>query len=715
MVFLLILGLGTALWLRDSDDFVDVTYFETSVSLARDGDLFLLDHDRHSLETESHLTVAGHTARQHAIGRGLVSWPFVWLGRILAPAVLRTIKSLPDRPDPWIWNRYWMAWNNLPGLLALLCGMIFLWRLARARAGAVGATVATLAVFLGTELHVVLWFQQGGSESVAFLFWALLLGMLLAVRRAGAVSLPAAAGAGACFGAALLVRPQSVVWLLPVLIVGASARDFRLKGIRRSFLPGAVFLFTAALVYFPQLATFKLWYGRFFSNPYGHLMVWESWDEIVAVWLSHPSFFSRTPIAWLGIIGLVALRRSDRPLALAGLSLIIGNLALGFAEQGFIENHSLASRHFLIAAPFYLLAVAEIWRGGSRRARAVFAAFLLALVALALLQIDGSLPISLSAGAGVLRQSAERALAALRPAWSGFPAAPLGPLLAALFLEVSLALCLLLLGLIRVGRRIGKRRSAALAALAFAVVVGYLAAVSLRVVGRTTEKVRSMAEAGFYADRWPTLAFDWTNRADNMQDRALSYLRLQRLAAADRFFSFALAIKPQPEGSVPDLPERMLAAYAPAGREDLLWQGVCDRFRIPGAVEMIRGIDFNDPLALADGDMKTAAIPLGFTRAGHRLEIALARGAKKPDDLLVVFAADPPAAVAMEVSSDGKEWEPPFRAIPWPRALWVWDFHGRPVRFVRLSGLTLDAAGAIREIAGLKSPRHSPSLVPGEE
>lgn len=710
-----ILALGTAVWLRDLDDFVDVTYFETSVSLARDGDLFLPDHDQHALETESHLTVTGHTARQHAVGRGLASWPFVWLGRVLAPAAAATVRDLPERPDPWTWNRYWMAWHNLPGLLASLLGLIVLWGTARLRAGAAGATAAALAVFLGTGLHQVLWFQQGGSEAVAFLFWSLLLGFLLALRRARAVSLPAAAAAGACFGAALLVRPQSVAWLLPVLIVGASAPAFRGKGIRRALVPSAAFLLAAALAFLPQVVTWKIWFGRFFPNPYGHLMVRESWQEIAAVWLSHPAFFSRTPIAWLGLAGLLALGRSDRPLALAGFSLIIANLAFGLAEQGLIENQFLASRHFLIASPFYLLGLAEIWRRSPPSGRAVLAGCLLILTALSLLQIDGDLPVSRAGEPGVVRAAAARTVRSLSPAWSDLPRTPLGPLLAALFLAVSLLFCLVLATFAGSGRRIGRRRITVLSVLAAALIAGYLALISVRVVRRTLAQVRSRAAAGFYADRWPTLAFDWANRADNLQTRALSYLRLGRLDAAERLVSLALAIKPQPEGDVPDLPERLLAAGTGSGREDLLWRGVCDRFRIPGAVVALRNRELDPPAAALDGDLETVAVPADHGRGAIPLEIALADGDRKPDDLLLVFVSDPPSGLAVEVSSDGAAWSAPFRAVRWPRALWVWDFHDRPVRLVRLSGLPGGTAGAIREIAGLRSPRHRPRLLRGAD
>lgn len=149
----------------------------------------------------------------------------------------------------------------------------------------------------------------------------------------------------------------------------------------------------------------------------------------------------------------------------------------------------------------------------------------------------------------------------------------------------------------------------------------------------------------------------------------------------------AAAVKPIPEGEVPDLLAQLRRHPVLGPR---LWGELRSRYGVPGVVAETR------PRPAADGS------PAG-------VDILLARGGEPFSDLVVVFPDTLGAAeISVEVSADGRNWEAPLRTDRWEDALWIWDFYERPWSMVRIGGFPSPAAAAPREVFALLSPRHRP-------
>ena len=113
---------------------------------------------------------------------------------------------------------------------------------------------------------------------------------------------------GLLLGLAALVRWQSAVW---ALFVGVLAiRELRRRRVRAGWLASAALLSVVALL--PQLLAWQALYGRFFTVPQGPgYMDWSA-PHLVDVLLSADhGLFAWSPIAWLGLAGLLVGWRRD--------------------------------------------------------------------------------------------------------------------------------------------------------------------------------------------------------------------------------------------------------------------------------------------------------------------------------------------------------------------------------------------------------------------
>ncbi len=692
----LLILLAVTLWLTgESGPFGRITYFETAVSLARDGDLFLVDLNPRPAQARF-LTVRGHAPRQHPFGRGLLAWPSVRLGRRLQPF----LSSLPGMSNG---QEYLTAWYNLPGLLAALTALAVLWLIARTAAPPAAAGLGLLGVFLGTHLHRAVWISQGGTEGTALLFWAAILWLSIRIAGSADFSPERAICLGVLCGMATLIRLQSVIWLIPPLAVWISL-VLRPRAGRGKLIISALLLFLCFFLAFaPQLLVWKCWYGRWLPNTYGQFSVREPVTDILAVWVSRARFFTHTPLVWLSLLGLFFSRRRRPAITAAGFAMLAANLAFALVERGFIENQNIAGRHFLVLAPFYVLGLSEIARELiSRRKTWLWVTF-------AIIVIFSFLQVSAFNGPDYFREEGYgwRELGDFSeylldfPPLLRVPRSSLGPVAGLLLLPAAAAVFGAAWWCERRPGRLVRCLTAGVVCLAAVNI-----AVTVAAVARTEEKVKRLEAEGFFRDRWRTLSFNWGIFVDDTRSRALSYLRAGDRAAAERFFELSMLI--HPGRYWPDFPELMARDRERDGIPGHLWQGLADRHRRPAAVSGVAGADWVDRAALLDGDLETIGRAERFSSSPPSVTISLDRRSGPLSDLVVVFQRpDVLDRLRVDISSDGRDWEEPLATQKWLDTLWIWDFYQRSVRYVRITGFFTPEEAAIREVIPLFSPRHS--------
>jgi hypothetical protein len=189
---------------------------------------------------------------------------------------------------------------------------------------------------------------------------------------------------GVLLGAAALVRWQSAVWGLFVAVLALV--EWRRGRARPAWIAGAAGL--SALVLLPQLLAWHALYGRFLTVPQGPgYMDWTA-PHLADVLLSADhGLFAWTPLAWLGLAGLVVGWRGDRTLATGALLVLAATAWVNgsVTDWDWAAGDAFGARRFDLAMPFVawglaaLLAAARPWL--VRAPLLLPAALLLALVA----------------------------------------------------------------------------------------------------------------------------------------------------------------------------------------------------------------------------------------------------------------------------------------------------------------------------------------------
>ena len=636
--------LATALWTREKAVFVDSSYFLMAASLCRDGDLFLYDQEAKIPQTERHLTVAGHLAVPHTLGSALLACPFLAAGR--AAALLARIPAEGDwsaSPASGPVDRFRLFWYNASAVLCGFAALLVLYRLCRRiGAGRAPSLIALAAVFFSTEWWWLLFFKQGGSELIALLLVGLLLHAVLSLHSAP--SFPRFWGLllGLLLGMAALVRIQSAFW---GVFLAASAIGWWRSGRLRGFSLLAAGIQGAAgfaLAVLPQFLVFRAWFGSWNPDLYGAAVAREYLPQVVRLVFRQPSLLTLGAVPLTGMAGVFLFPRRWRPLITPFCLVIAMTFGLSLLRRGHIESQLyLSGRYNLNLAPAFALGLATLVHRRRRFSGAVAAAVALFLAYVAFVKLSlwylpwwyRAAPLLPSAAREIA--SPENLIEAIRAALRVLPrsGALLAPLLGVprseywwslLILSPLAAAAALAAALLRRLSRPAFFRLASLALAALAAVNLAAVAAALR---RTSAAVERWEREGRYAGCWRTLPFDWSNCVDDLQMRARLYLKNGQDEAALRMGLAAAAVKPIPEGEVPDL-LLQLRDHPVLGPR--LWDELRSRYGVPGAVQGTRA------------------------GSGGGIEILLDRAGGPFSDLIVVFPAALAETPVVEVSSDGR-------------------------------------------------------------
>jgi hypothetical protein len=215
------------------------------------------------------------------------------------------------------WSAPYRRAPVLGTLAGVVAGVVLLGGALARRFGPGVGWVALAATVLATPVLYYAFVVPSMAHGLTFGATAALLAACVRVREAPGPR--AWALVGVLLGAAALVRWQSAVWALLVTVLALV--EWRRGRARPSWIAGAAAL--SALLLLPQLLAWQALYGRFLTVPQGPgYMDWTA-PHLVDVLLSADhGLFAWTPLAWLGVAGLVVGWRRDRTLSTGALLVV---------------------------------------------------------------------------------------------------------------------------------------------------------------------------------------------------------------------------------------------------------------------------------------------------------------------------------------------------------------------------------------------------------
>lgn len=342
-------------------------------STALDGDwVFDNDLQRFGDPWNEPRTPTGRKAIIHPIGAPLVWTPLIWLATAGAAIVNVFGAEIPLHGyTPWV-QRFVFLSSALAACFAVLLGL----RLARKLIGGAWAPAyAAVAVLLGTPLTYYATHMPSYAHALdaftcaAFLaYWAHSLG-----RR----DLRRWITLGVLLGIAILVRVQELALgaciVIEVLVEGIPllrAKDLRTT--LRWIGGGALILVVALVVFIPQLVEWHVVFGSITHLPQGDRYTrFEAPMMTELLFSARNGWFSTTPIAYLGVLGLLLVPKRARVVGGALLAFTLLQVYLNSTVFDWWSSASFGQRRMCNATlPLVVGLATLIWRLGALAARA---------------------------------------------------------------------------------------------------------------------------------------------------------------------------------------------------------------------------------------------------------------------------------------------------------------------------------------------------------
>jgi hypothetical protein len=262
----------------------------------------------------------------------------------------------------------------------VLAGLALLGGAMVRRFGRPGA-VALAAAFLATPVVYYTFVVPAMAHGLTFAAAAALLWACLHARAQ-----PSARRwllVGLLLGAAALVRWQAAVWAL--LVVALAVEALQRRRVRLTWLAAGAAV--SVLVLVPQLLAWRALYGRFLTVPQGPgYMDWAAPHLVDVLFSANHGLFAWSPVAWLGLAGLLVGLRRDAPLH-AGALLVCAAAAWvngSVTDWDWAAGDAFGARRFDLAVPLLAWGLATLLRASASwlaRAPMLAPAALLALLA----------------------------------------------------------------------------------------------------------------------------------------------------------------------------------------------------------------------------------------------------------------------------------------------------------------------------------------------
>lgn len=317
-------------------------WFDRDLDLTNDYALLGIDDPQHQFLLQP--TVTGYAQSAWAIGPALAWAPFVGAGHIAAVVLERRGADIKTDGTSFPYRQA----VCLAGLFYGLLGLVWSYRLARLVVPPHPALLAAAAIGGGTFLLWYLVREPTMSHSVSM---ASVAGFTLAwLTHRHAPSWTRWLLLGLAGGVMVIMRWQNAVVLIvpALLVVSTPAR-------------AAAFAAGVCIGAFPQMWTWHALYGAWITQPpvSPRLLWWEAqWLDVL--WSSRSGLFATSPAAYAGAIGLVALWRRHRVLALmGGLTLVLMTWTNGAVEDWW-AGASYGGRRFDSLIPFLVCGLAAL-------------------------------------------------------------------------------------------------------------------------------------------------------------------------------------------------------------------------------------------------------------------------------------------------------------------------------------------------------------------
>lgn len=341
-------------------------------STALDGD-WVFDNDlaRFGDPWNEPRTKTGRKSIVHPVGPALVWTPLIWTAQ--AGAVIANFVGAEVPTHGYtLWHQRFVFLSS--ALFA--CGAVLLGRKVAGHAigGALSPSYAAVCVLLGTSLTYYATYMPSYSHAMdafacaGFLaYWALSIG-----RR----DLRRAVILGVLLGLAMLVRVQELAMgvVVALEIAVETVRASRTRDVRAALGwigKGIVTLAVALLVFVPQMLEWYLVFGTFTELPQGTRYTRLEAPMIGELLFSaRNGWFSSTPVAYLGVLGLFLVPRRARLLAAGLLAAIAIQVYLNSTILDWWGQSSFGQRRMCnVSLALVVGFSALLWRMGRLAAR----------------------------------------------------------------------------------------------------------------------------------------------------------------------------------------------------------------------------------------------------------------------------------------------------------------------------------------------------------
>ena len=319
-------------------------------------------------------TVTGRKGIPHPIGPALVWAPLLTVAHAGAKVVNVFGAGIPEHGyDPWHQRIVFFS------SVVFACAAVLLARRLAARVigGSWAPTYGAVLVLLGTSLTYYATYMPSYGHAMDAFWCALFFGYW--ATTLGRRDLPRFVWLGVILGVATLVRLQElalgVVLVVEVASCLAPAPDTTLKQRLRSALDlawrAAITLAVALVVFTPQLVAWHVVHGSITALPQGAKYTRLGSPLVLEMLFSaRNGWFSTTPLAYAGVLGLACLPRRARLLAIGFGVAVLGQIYLNSTIFDWWGSASYGNRRMCnVTLPLVVGLAALIWRCGQLVAR----------------------------------------------------------------------------------------------------------------------------------------------------------------------------------------------------------------------------------------------------------------------------------------------------------------------------------------------------------
>lgn len=347
-------------------------------STALDGD-WVFDNDlaRFGDPWNEPRTKTGRKAIVHPIGPALVWTPLIWIAQAGA-VVANFFGARIPLHGYTLWHQRFVFFSS--ALFACAAAFLALRFAKRLVGGRWSATYAALAILLGTSLtYYATYMPSYGHAMDAFACAAFLAYWC---RTYGRTDVRRWLTLGLLLGIAALIRIQEIAFGVVIVIesfaltISAVRRDDEpvLIVARRWLFGGMLTLFVALLVLIPQFSEWHVVFGKFTELPQGHRFTRFNAPMIPELLFApRNGWFSSTPLAYAGCIGLFLVPRRFRAIGIALIVCVALQVYLNSAVLDWWSSASFGQRRMCNVTLPLIVGLACLFRrcADARRSRRV--------------------------------------------------------------------------------------------------------------------------------------------------------------------------------------------------------------------------------------------------------------------------------------------------------------------------------------------------------